>query len=79
MPLANMLSPDLYPGKRLIFSTATKPEDVIAIRRMDQMASQNGHVIFRVPPGGNSFEVFVKDSSVSDGGVIAHFGGLQCA
>lgn len=76
--LANMLSRDLYPDSRLILSTATKPEDAIAVRRMDQMASQNGHIIFRVPPGGDSFEVFVKDSSVPDGGVIAHFGNLQC-
>lgn len=76
--LANMLSRDLYPEARLILSTATKPEDAIAVRRMDQMASQNGHVIFRVSPGCDSFEVFVKDSSVPNGGVIAHFGNLQC-
>jgi hypothetical protein len=73
-----MLSQDLYAGPRLVFSTATKPEADITIRQMTEMASQNGHVIFRVPPGGNSFEVFVKDSSVPEGGVIAHFGSLQC-
>ena len=76
--LDNMLSKELYDGPRLVLSTATKPEVDITIRRMAEMASQNGHVIFRVPPGGNSFEVFVKDSSVPDGGVIAHFGNLQC-
>jgi hypothetical protein len=46
---------------------------------MAELASQNGHVIFRIPPGGNSFEVFVKDSSVPDGEVIAHFGSFQCS
>jgi beta-lactamase superfamily II metal-dependent hydrolase len=76
--LDNMLSQELYAGPRLVFSTATKPEAEIAIRRMAEMASRNGHVIFRVPPGGNSFEVFVKDSSVPDGGVIAHFGSIEC-
>jgi beta-lactamase superfamily II metal-dependent hydrolase len=76
--LHNMLSKELYPGPRLVFSTATKPEADITIRQMSEMASQNGHVIFRVPPGGNSFEVFVKDSSVPDGGVTAHFGSFQC-
>jgi hypothetical protein len=35
-------------------------------------------VIFRVPPGGKSFEVFVKDSSKPDGDVISRFGNLQC-
>ena len=78
LSLANMLSQELDPGPHLVFSTATKPEADIAIRQMSEMASQNGHVIFRVPPGGNSFEVFVKDSSVPDGGVIAHFGSFEC-
>lgn len=76
--LDNMLDQDLYAGPRLVFSTATKPEAEIAIRRMSEMASRNGHVIFSVPPSGNSFEAFVKDSSVPDGGIIAHFGSLQC-
>jgi beta-lactamase superfamily II metal-dependent hydrolase len=76
--LDNMLSQEIYSGPRLVLSTATKPEADITIRRMAEMASQNGHVIFRVPPGGNSFEVFVKDSSVPDGEVIAHFGGIAC-
>lgn len=76
--LDNMLDQDLYPGPRLVFSTATKPEAEIAIRRMSQLASRNGHVIFRVPPGGNSFEVFVKDSSVPEGGIISHFGSFLC-
>ena len=79
LSLANMLSQELDPGPHLVFSTATKPEADIAIRQMAEMASQNGHVIFRVPPGGNSFEVFVKDSSVPDGKVIAHFGSIPCS
>jgi len=76
--LDNMLSQELDPGPHLVFSTATKPEADITIRRMAEMASQNGHVIFRVPPGGKSFEVFVKDSSKPDGDVISRFGNLQC-
>jgi len=79
LSLANMLSQELDPGPHLVFSTATKPEADIAIRQMAEMASQNGHVIFRVPPGGNAFEVFVKDSSVPDGEVIAHFGSIPCS
>ena len=76
--LDNMLDHDLYAEPRLVFSTATKPEAEIAIRRMSEMGSRNGHVIFRIPPGGGSFEVFVKDSSVPDGGAIAHFGSFTC-
>lgn len=76
--LHNMLSQELYAGPHLVFSTATKPEADITIRQMAQMASQNGHVIFRVPPGGESFEVFVRDSAVPDGAVISHFGPIDC-
>jgi len=76
--LDNMLSQDLYAGPRLVFSTATKPEAAITIRRMSEIASQNGHVIFRIPPGGNSFEVFVRDSSVPNGDVVSHFGPIEC-
>lgn len=76
--LHNMLSRDIYPGDRLVFSTATKPEADITIRQMAEMASQNGHVVFRVPPGGNSFDVFIRDSSVPHGNVIAHFRSVRC-
>jgi beta-lactamase superfamily II metal-dependent hydrolase len=77
--LDNMLDHDLYPASRLVFSTATKPEAEIAIRRMSEIASRNGHVIFRIPPGGASFEIFVRDSSVWDGKVMAHFGSFDCS
>jgi len=77
--LNNMLSTELYPGPRMVFSTAMKPESVIAIRRIAEITSQNGHVIFRVAPGGDSFEVFVKDSSVDDGTIVAHYGPFPCS
>ncbi len=77
--LNNMLSTELYPGPRMVFSTAMKPESVIALRRITEITSQNGHVIFRVAPGGDSFEIFVKDSSVDDGNVIAHYGPFICS
>jgi hypothetical protein len=76
--LNNMLSTELYPGPRMVFSTAMKPESVIAIRRIAEITSQNGHVIFRVAPSGDSFEVFVKDSSVDDGKIMAHYGPFLC-
>jgi hypothetical protein len=56
-----------------------KPESVIALRRIAEIASQNGHVIFRVAPGGDSFEVFVKDSGSENGKVIARFGPFACS
>ena len=76
--LHNMLSKELYPGPRMVFSTAMKPENAIAIRRIAEITSQNGHVIFRVASGGGSFEVFIRDSSVDDGKIIAHYGPFLC-
>ena len=77
--LNNMLSKELYPGPRMVFSTAMKPESVIALRRIAEITSQNGHVIFRVAADGSSFEVFVKDSSVDEGKVLAHYGPFFCS
>jgi hypothetical protein len=77
--LNNMLSTELYPGPRMVFSTAMKPESAIALRRVAEITSQNGHVIFRVAPDGDSFEVFVKDSGSEDGKVISRFGPFFCS
>jgi hypothetical protein len=77
--LDNMLSKELYPGPRMVFSTAMKPESVIALRRVAEITSQNGHVIFKVAPGGDSFEVFVKDSGVENGKVLAKYGPFLCS
>jgi beta-lactamase superfamily II metal-dependent hydrolase len=76
--LDNMLSMDLYPTPRLIFSTAMKPENVIATRRVAEMMSQNGHVICRVAPGGGSYQIFVKDSSEESGKIVGSFGPFYC-
>jgi beta-lactamase superfamily II metal-dependent hydrolase len=76
--LSNMLSTELYPGARMVFATAMKPENVIATRRIAELASQNGHVIFRVAAGGDSYEIFVRDSSREFGKIVAHFGPFLC-
>ena len=76
--LKNILSQELYPAQRMVFSTAMKPENVIATRRIAELASQNGHVIFRVAPGGTSYEIFVRDSSAESGRITAHFGPFIC-
>jgi hypothetical protein len=37
--LDNMLSKELYPGPRMVFATAMKPESVIALRRIAEIGS----------------------------------------
>jgi hypothetical protein len=72
--LHNMLSTDLYPGERDIFSTALKPENAIATRRLAELKSQDGHVVIRVAPGGESFRVFVTSNTTESDEVWRVFG-----
>jgi beta-lactamase superfamily II metal-dependent hydrolase len=57
--LDNMLSPELYPGDRAVFATAVKPESKIALRRLSELTNDNGHVVFRVYPDGEQYQIFV--------------------
>jgi beta-lactamase superfamily II metal-dependent hydrolase len=75
----NMLSRDLYPGDRDIFATAMKPETKIAIRQLSQLKSDNGHVVVRVRPGGNEYEVLVTSNADESDTVWKKFGPYVCA
>ena len=72
--LDNMLSRDLYAGPRDIYSTALKPENVIATKRLKEIQSGNGHVVVRVAPGGDAFEVAITTNSDESDRVIGMFG-----
>jgi beta-lactamase superfamily II metal-dependent hydrolase len=76
--LYNMLSRDLYPGERAVFSTAVKPESRIAIRRLAELASSEGHVVFRVDRGGSEFRVEILTNQDESDEVTATFGPFPC-
>lgn len=73
--LHRIFSTHLYPGKRDFFSTnmAQANRDVIG-SQMEQMKSQQGHILLRVAPGGESFLVIVLDDSAETFRVKAVFG-----
>jgi hypothetical protein len=73
-----MMSGGLYPGPRDIFATAIKPENEIANRRITKMKSENGHVVVRVAPGGDTFRILILDNSDERDRVIAQFGPYIC-
>ena len=75
--LDNMLSQDLYRGPRGIFSTALKPENIIATKRLKEIQSGNGHIVVRVPPDGRSFEVVITTNHDESDTVSAKFGPYQ--
>ena len=43
-------------------------------RLSDKMLSQHGHVVIRVAPGGDRYEVFVLDDTREDGAVVSRWG-----
>jgi beta-lactamase superfamily II metal-dependent hydrolase len=55
--LDSMFSPLLYPGPRAVYSTAVRPESRIAVRRLDEMKSHDGHIVIRVTPGGAGYQI----------------------
>lgn len=60
--LKRMLSPRLYPGPRDIFITAFREATKAAIGgRAAQVASDHGHVVIRVEPGGRRYWVLIVD------------------
>jgi beta-lactamase superfamily II metal-dependent hydrolase len=77
--LDNMLSKQLYPDAREIFATALKEENRIATRRLAEITSGNGHVVIRVQPGGNSYQIVVLDNMVESNVVLAEHGPYQTA
>ena len=72
--LGNMLSQDLYAGPRDIYSTALKPENIIATKRLKEIQSGNGHVVVRVPQGGHTFEVAITTNLEESDITIGMFG-----
>lgn len=61
--LERMLSQRLYPGPRDVFATGLSPANEMAHQWLtDRLASREGHVIVRVPPGGGGYRVIVTDN-----------------
>jgi beta-lactamase superfamily II metal-dependent hydrolase len=62
--LKRMLSRRLYPEERDIFVSIFRPETKAAIgARASQVASDHGHIVIRVEPGGGRYRVFVLDDT----------------
>jgi glyoxylase-like metal-dependent hydrolase (beta-lactamase superfamily II) len=62
LQMERMLSTRLYPGARDVFATNLMQGNFLANERLARrMASREGHVVVRVPPGGAHFYVAVTD------------------
>ena len=68
-------STELYPGERDIFSTILLQgtKDVIG-GSLDRYKSQQGHIVVRVHPGGDQYEIFVLNDKTEKREITSHFG-----
>ncbi len=71
-----MASQGLYSGPRDVFATGMSPESRIVIGPiMDSIyKSYGGHVVIRVAPGGDRYDVFVLDDENKIRNVLMHVG-----
>lgn len=74
--VTRMASRGLYPGPRDVFSTGMAPETRTAIGPiMDSLyKSYNGHVVIRVAPGGEQYEVYVLNDNDARRETVKRFG-----
>ena len=56
---ARLRSTRLYPGTRDIFSTSMHPANKVVVNGLDKLASDQGHILIRVSPGGDEFRVII--------------------
>lgn len=77
--VTRMASKGLYPGPRDVFSTGMAPESREVIGKiMDSIyKSYNGHVVIRVAPGGDRYEVYVLNDRDAKRNVLNRFGPYQ--
>lgn len=60
--LQRMMDRSLYPGERDIFATnLLEATRIVLGRRAAQMKSQRGHVVTRVHPGGEFYDIYILD------------------
>ncbi len=77
--LRRMLSTGTYPGPRDIFATNIMDETRVVIgSRIDQLKSQQGHVVIRVNPGGESYMIYILDDSEENFRIKAVHGPYSC-
>ncbi len=76
--LARMLSSWTYPGPRDVFATNTMEETRVVSGRMESLKSQQGHIVVRVNPGGESYMIYILDDSEENFRIKSIHGPYQC-
>lgn len=73
--LDRLFNKRLYPGPRDVFATGLAPATALASPwLMDRLAGREGHVIIRLSPGGDHYDVVVTNNRDEADHVMAVFG-----
>lgn len=73
--LKRMMTQRLYPGPHDIFCTVLREPTKLSIgSRAKQVKADHGHIVVRVAPGGESYQVFVLDDTSEEAPVVAMHG-----
>jgi beta-lactamase superfamily II metal-dependent hydrolase len=78
MVYKRLLSEKLYPGSRDIFATGMHEANKIVVVGLDKLASDQGHIVLRVAPGGNTFQVIVLDDNAENSKIKSIHGPYVC-
>jgi hypothetical protein len=76
--LARMMSTWTYPGPRDIFATNIMEETRVVTGRIDNLKSQQGHIVVRVNPGGESYMIYILDDSEESFKIKSIHGPYRC-
>jgi beta-lactamase superfamily II metal-dependent hydrolase len=73
--LKRMLTPRLYPGPHDVFVTSLREPTKESIgSRVSQLKADHGHIVIRVAPGGEHYQVLVLDDTVEEPKVLSVHG-----
>jgi hypothetical protein len=62
-----------------VFTTDLLPANALLNRRFSpQLKSQQGHIVVRVAPGGDTYKIFTLDSTIENGAITGIFGPYRC-
>ncbi len=78
--LHRMISQNTYPGKRDIFATFVHEETVVTYGRWldENYRSKRGHIVIRVSPGGEEFNVYILNDTTLTPTLTHSYGPYQC-
>lgn len=78
MVYKRLQSEALYPGPRDIYATNMHESNKLVVVGLDKLASDEGHIVVRVAPGGDSFKIFILNDYVEDGKIKSVHGPYKC-